>query len=101
MIKHIVMWRLKPSAEGGSRNENLAKLKALLEGLPRQIPQIRALEVGLNFNDAPAAYDVVLYTEFATRADLAAYQSHPEHLRVADFVAKVRSERVVADYESP
>ena len=31
MLRHIVMWKLKESAEGGTRAENIVKLKAKLE----------------------------------------------------------------------
>ena len=31
MIKHIVMWKFKEEAEGCSKAENIAKVKAMLE----------------------------------------------------------------------
>ena len=64
MIKHIVMWRLKDFAAGASREENAVKLKESLEALDGVIDEIRAIEVGINFNSSPAAFDVVLYSEF-------------------------------------
>ena len=47
----------------------------------------------------PCAADVALYSEFASWDDLAAYQRHPEHLKVASFVQEIRLERHVVDYE--
>jgi len=41
---------------------------------------------------------VVLYSEFRSQKDLEAYQRHPEHIRVAEFIEKVREERRVVDY---
>jgi hypothetical protein len=104
MIKHIVMWKLRDAAgaadaEGGTKAENALKVKASLEGLNGKIKGMRLLEVGININDSPAAYDVVLYSEFATRDDLEAYQQHPEHLKAGDFIGKVRLDRKVIDYE--
>ena len=32
--------------------------------------------MGLDFNQSPAAYDISLYTEFASKEDLNAYQVH-------------------------
>ena len=55
----------------------------------------------MNFEPSSAAYDLALYSVFESPEALAAYQQHPEHAAVADFIAKVRSERVVVDYEVP
>lgn len=30
--------------------------------------------------------------------DLEKYQNHPEHVKVAEFIAKVREDRIVVDY---
>lgn len=100
MIKHIVLWKLKQSAEGAGREQNAAIMKRELEALKSRIPQIRHIEVGANFLPSDAAYDVALYAEFASEQDLNIYQKHPEHLRVAGFVAKVRESRVVLDYKT-
>jgi hypothetical protein len=98
MIKHIVMWKLAQTAENKSKNENAKIVKELIEALQKVIPQIHKIEVGINFNDSDAAYDLVLYSEFKTAADLEIYQDHPEHKKVAAFIGKIRTDRVVADY---
>lgn len=99
MIKHIVMWRLKDFAAGATKEENARKLKESLEALDGVIDDIMAIEVGINFNTSPAAFDVVLYSEFEDREGLEAYQRHPEHLKIANFVGEIRSDRAVVDYE--
>ncbi len=99
MIKHIVMWRLKDSAAGAGKEENAGKLKEALEALEGVIEELKAVEVGINFNPSPAAFDVVLYSEFEDREGLQAYQNHPEHLKIVDFVGEIRSDRAVVDYE--
>ncbi|OGO30053.1 MAG: stress responsive protein [Chloroflexi bacterium RBG_16_56_11] len=100
MIKHVVMWKLKDFAEGASKAENARKMKSQLEGLKKKISQVRLIEVGINTNEVADAYDVVLYSEFENVDDLHLYQKHPEHLKVGDFVGKVRLERRVVDYEA-
>lgn len=100
MIKHIVLWKLKSFAEGAGKEQNAAILKRDLEALKKKIPQISSLEVGVNFIASDAAYDVALYSEFSNEQDLNTYQKHPEHLKVADFVARVRESRVVVDYKT-
>lgn len=99
MIKHVVMWKLKDTAAGASKLENAKKLKAKLEHLKKTISQVRSLEVGLNFSQDNAAYDVVLITEFANKKDLEIYINHPDHQALKDFVTQIRDLRVIVDYE--
>lgn len=100
MIKHIVLWKLKEVAECGDRVQNARKMKHDLEALKTKIPQVRHIEVGINSIPSDASYDVALYSEFANVQDLELYQKHPEHLKVAEFVATVRERRAVVDYHS-
>jgi hypothetical protein len=99
MIKHIVMWKLKESAAEASKPENAEKIKEILEALPAAIPEVSALEVGLNFAEGNAAFDVALYSEFETKADLETYRVHADHVKAASFIGEVVSDRVVVDYE--
>jgi hypothetical protein len=80
MIKHIIMWTLKDHAEGAEKEENARKVKRLLEGLKNKIKEIQLIEVGINTSDTPAAFDIVLYSEFDNIRDFNACQHHPEHL---------------------
>jgi len=99
MIKHIVMWTLKDSAEGAGKAANARKIKELLEALPPRIPFVRELSVGIDVFAATPPCDVVLSATFGARADLDAYQIHPEHLAVVAFIKKVVANRNVLDYE--
>lgn len=98
MLKHIVMWRLKDQAEGADRAANAQRIKAALEALRGRIPGLLSLEVGIDVERSPAAFDLVLSSTFESPEALAAYQVHPEHARVAEFIGRVRSERAVVDY---
>jgi len=99
MIKHIVMWTLKDQAEGADRIANAKKMKELLEALPQHIACLRSIEVGVDVFAASPACDVILYSVFDSRADLDAYQVHPEHQKVVAFVKQVAASRSVVDYE--
>ena len=99
MIKHIVMFRLKESALGKSKDENLQELKVLLESLHKKIPVVKCLEVGINMGASASASDIALYSEFDDMQALEDYRIHPEHVKVVEFIDKVCSERRVADYE--
>jgi len=105
MIKHVVMWKLKNTANGCSKYENAKKIKAMLEALPAKIEQIKFLEVGIddsiansNTNDSNAGFDACLITMFDSAADLDIYQNHPDHKQVSAFVAEVREARAVVDW---
>ena len=99
MIKHIVVWTLKDQAEGMTKQQNLQKMKTLLEALPNKILQIKGFQVGLNKFPSDAAADISLISEFTNKADLDIYQNHPEHKKVAEFIGKIRNQRFVVDYE--
>ncbi len=99
MIKHIVLWRLKESADGRSAADNAKLIKQKLEGLSGQIPGLIRLEVGIDFSRTDGSSDVALYSEFTNREALDAYQQHPAHKAVIPFIAEVRTERRVVDYE--
>ncbi len=99
MIKHIVMWRLKDEALGASKEENALKLKETLLALKNEIQELKAVDVGINFNPSEAAFDVVLYSEFENREGLETYQKHPEHVKIVKFVGEIRTDRAVVDYE--
>lgn len=98
MIKHIVMWELKDFAEGGTRDENAKKIKERLEALKGVVKELRDIEVGINFEKSDMAYDLVLCSVFEDEAGLEIYQRHPEHLKVVDFIGKVKDKRIVVDY---
>ncbi len=98
MLKHVVMWQFKDSAEGRTKAENCAYIKGLLEALPAKVSVIRKLEVGINEFPGSMAYDMVLMTEFDSKDDLDIYAAHPDHVKVSEYVSKVRVARSVVDY---
>jgi quinol monooxygenase YgiN len=99
MIKHIVVWKLYDFAAGMSKKDNALKMKQWLKDLKSKIPEIRKLEVGINFNDSDDAYDIILYSEFKDKASLEIYQNHPEHAQFKERIKHIRSEKKVVDYE--
>lgn len=100
MIKHIVMWKLKPVAEGKTKQENAEIMKELLEGLPAKIEELDSAEVGINIlsGDDEAICDVVLITICKDTEALKVYAEHPDHQKVVQFIKKVVNERRVVDY---
>ena len=99
MIKHVVMLRLKDYDNKTQKLENALKLKKALEDLRVGIRELKSMEVGLNFNEKPSAYDLVLISTFETETDLEIYRMHPEHKKLMVFLKTVTSETAVVDYE--
>lgn len=100
MIHHLVFWKLKPEAEGRSAAENQSEALRQLNALVGLVPSLVSLEAGADLNRGPVAWDLALYTTFASQEDLQAYQVHPEHQKVAAFIGSVVSDRAVVDFES-
>ena len=96
-VRHIVMWRLRGDTPD-EREAARAKVKTAFEGLKGRIDGLDHIEVGVDISRVDYACDVVLVSEFSSRAALASYASHPEHLRVREELGDLRIERHQVDY---
>jgi hypothetical protein len=95
MITHIVFFKLNDRSPA-----SVAEAREVLLGLAGRVPQLRHLDVGANVVPSPRAYDLALVAHFDSLADLEAYQVHPAHVEVADYMASVREAIASVDYES-
>lgn len=100
MIKHIVIWNLAGDTLERNRQACLL-LKERFEGLAGLIPGLLKIEVGVDVSRIDYACDVVLYSEFDSHEALAAYATHPEHLRVRRELGDSRIARHQVDYVVP
>ena len=48
MLKHIVMWKFKPEAEGADKAANLVRAKALLDACAGLTPGMRVVASGVH-----------------------------------------------------
>ena len=100
MIKHIVFFRLAEEAEGKTKLENAQIIKQGLMSLLDKVPVLQSERVGINIPNAKKTdYDICLECEFASWEDVDTYQNHPEHLKVAAYIAKCRTARAAVDYQ--
>lgn len=97
MIKHIVMWTVRGDT-AAQKASAIAQVQRSFQSLSGRIPGLLCLEVGTDHSRIDYACDVVLYSEFASQADLDAYASHPEHLRVKAELDGLRTTRHQVDY---
>lgn len=99
MIKHIVIWNIK-ATETASKEENIAKFKEMLLALPKDISEIKSLEVGIKTAASPDNNnDIVLTTTHDTWEELKAYAIHPKHVVVLEFAKTIVESRAAVDYE--
>ena len=99
MVKHIVMLKLKDTENRIEKLENALQLKKAIEALGYKIDEVKYMEVGLNYNEKPTAFDLVLTSTFDNSEALDAYRGHPEHVKVLDFLDEVTEKTAVVDYE--
>ncbi len=99
MVKHIVFWRLKKELSAAEHAQAFARIKAGFEALPGKIPGLLKIEIGLDYGQGTDASDLVLYSEFDSRASVAGYEAHPAHAALVPLVREVRTEKRVVDYE--
>lgn len=97
MIKHIVMWNVRGETPL-RRAEAVSLVKQVFEGLKGKVPGLRHIEIGIDTSRVDYACDVVLYSEFDSQDALAAYATHPEHLRAKEALGDLRIARHQVDY---
>ena len=94
MVKHIVMFEFKDN----NKDENIKKAKKMLEDLIKTVPTLKSMEVGVNFSKEDRAMDLSIITIFDNIEGLNKYATHPEHLKVVEFIKKVVNSSKVSDY---
>ncbi len=99
MIKHIVMWKFKDSANGRTKEENIEYIISKLLALPAIIPQIKSMEIKKDVLKSERSFDVVLICDFESLDALSKYQVHPDHQNVSKYMAQVVEKRAAVDYE--
>ena len=92
MVKHIVLYNLKPEFEKDSTVKFIA---STLEPLVGKIPGLLHLEIRSCFQ----GMDYALYSEFESKEALFAYAENPLHIEAKGHFSHFIDTRVAADYE--
>ncbi len=95
MVKHIVSFKLKGSAE--LRLKVAKEFKEALMALPEKIDCLQSMEVGINENPSED-WDVVLTAVVPRMEDVAIYAKHPAHVAAASIVGPHKEARACVDY---
>jgi len=92
MVKHIVLYTLKPEVD---KDAAVKLIASVLEPLVGKIPGLQHLEIRRAFN----GMDYALYSEFESREALSAYAVHPLHQEAKSHFFHLLDSRVAADYD--
>lgn len=99
MIRHVIMWRFAEGYEGMTKDEIMDKITDSFVHLKNTIPEIRFMSVERDVLKSERSFDMIYITEFDSLEALEAYRVHPEHVKVAEFIGKVRVAQAVTDTE--
>lgn len=88
MVKHIIIWTLKPEFSSEEKQKIRDEIKTGLESLKGKIPGLIEIKVNATGLLASSNADVMLDSTFENSDALKNYAKHPEHVAIAD--SKVR-----------
>ncbi len=88
MVKHIILWTLRPELSEEEKQAVKAGIKAGLEGLVGKVPGLLEVKVNIDGRLASSNADVMLDSTLESEDALKGYAVHPEHVAVAN--SKVR-----------
>ena len=100
MVKHIILWTLRPELTEEEKKTVKAGIKEGLEGLVGKVPGLLDVKVHIDGRLASSTADIMLDSTLESEAALKGYAQHPEHVAVAN--SKVRpytAQRSCLDFE--
>jgi len=83
MVKHIILWTLKPELTDEEKNTVKAGIKAGLEGLMGKVPGLLDVKVNISGRLSSSNADVMLDSTLESEEALKNYATCPEHVAVA------------------
>lgn len=99
MVRHIVMFKFLPEADGRTKAENVAMTAERLRALPAMIPEILYSEVQIGAPEAKDENcDLLLISDFESFEALAGYIKHPAHVAIRNFMRPLRESRAAVDF---
>ena len=97
MIRHIIMWKFVDEFEGMNKEEIMNELTERFVQLKKSIPEIKYMSVEKDVIRSERSFDMIYITEFDSLETLEVYRVHPEHVKVAEFIGKIRSAQAITD----
>lgn len=95
MIRHVVMFRWKPSFTDEIRRQWIAGL----DRLQGQIPGLLSLVHGPDVLGTDKSWDHVIIADFSTGEDIDVYNTHPAHEAIKPFSLPNVEQLAYVDFE--
>ena len=100
MIRHVVLFALA-AEDPEQKRKDAEAMRERMEALAPVIPGVLSLQVGVDLGLVAGHWDVGLVSEHESQAALEAYQRHPQHVEVLEFVSTVVAQKACVDYALP
>ena len=99
MVKHVILWTLKPEFSDTEKAKIKADAKRELEALVGKVEGLTELKLYINGLESSNA-DMMLDSSFVSVDALKGYQVHPDHVYAADnFIRPFTKARLCLDFE--
>jgi len=95
MVSHVVLFKMKEPVR-----ENAEAVAERLRAMDGVVAGLDSIEVGVDENRGPRAFDLCLITRHADSGALATYQADEKHGEVKAFIGERTDGAAVVDFES-
>ena len=95
MIRHVVMFKLKPGVTPARRDEWLEMSRRA----HAEIDIVRNYSIGVDLLHLPRSYDVAVVADFDNLDDVRAYADDPLHLSAVELSRELSEHIVSVDFE--
>ena len=95
MIRHVVMFKLRPGVSEAQRDEWLEMSRRVHE----QIDLVRAYSIGADLLHLPRSYDVAVVADFDSLDAVRAYADDPAHLSTVELSRSLSEHIASVDFE--
>ena len=95
MIRHVVMFKLRPGVSEAQRDKWLEMSRRVHE----QIDLVRAYSIGADLLHLPRSYDVAVVADFDSLDAVRAYADDPAHLSTVELSRSLSEHIASVDFE--
>lgn len=99
MVRHVILWKLKETLSNEEKEKVTQEIKENLEALVGVVPGLISMDI-IRQPLASSSADVMMDSLMESEEALKEYQTHPEHVKVADtYVRPFTEVRMCMDFE--
>jgi hypothetical protein len=92
MLTHVVLFRFANLTLANDARDRLLALRG-------RIPTLQNIEAGVDITRSSRSFDLALITRFEDAAGLKAYDEHPLHVEVVEWIRTVVTQMAAVDFQ--